>query len=124
MSADGSYDPSVASPRTGSPILVPPPMLDQDSSVEEVPPPSRQLAQALAEADAPHPPISPRTAGTILAQHANDPTAVQEVAISLKATAHCCESMLSQQLRDSQRQAGTLQLNLLCKEEEVRRLQE
>jgi len=124
MSADGSYDPSIESPRSGSPILIPPPMLDQDSSVEEVPPPSRQLAQALAEADTPHPPISPRTAGTILAQHADNPTAVQEVAISLKATAHRREGLLSQQLRDSQRRAGTLQLNLLRKEEEVRRLQE
>ena len=95
MSADGSYDPSVESPRTGSPILIPPPMLDHDSLVEEVPPPSRHLAQALAEADAPHPPISPRTAGTILAQHTDDPTAMQEVAISLKATAHHHEGLLS-----------------------------
>jgi len=119
MSADSSYNLSVKSPRSGSPILVPPPMLDRDSSVEEVPPPSQQLAQALAKADAPHPPISPRTARTILAQHADDPAAVQEVAISLKATAHRREGLLSQQLRESQRRAGTLQLNLLHKEEEV-----
>ena len=77
-------------------------MLNHDSSVEEVPPPSHQLAQALTEASAPHPPISPRTAGTILAQHMDDPAAIQEVTISLKATAQRHESMLSQQLRDSQ----------------------
>ena len=98
MSADSSYNPSIKSPCTSSPILIPPPMLDRNSSVEEVPPPSRQLTQALAEANAPHPPISPRTAGMILAQHTDNLTAVQEVAISLKATAHHHESILSQQL--------------------------
>ena len=77
-------------------------MLDYNSSVEEVPPPSHQLTQALAKASTPHPPISPRTAGQILAMHGGNPAAVQEVAISLKATAHHCENVLSQQLWDSQ----------------------
>ena len=124
MSVDGSYNPSVKSPHSESPILIPSAMLDRDSLVKEVPPPFHQLTQALAKANAPHPPISPRTARQILAMHRDNPTAVQEVAISLKATAHRCESILSQQLWDSQWRAGMLQLNLLHKEEEVQRLQE
>jgi hypothetical protein len=124
MSDGGSYNPSNESPRSGSPILIPPVLNERDSSVEEVLPPATQLAEALALASLPNAPISPQSAGRILSQHAHNTHAVQEIARSLQATATRRDTDATRQLADAQRRAGSLQLTLLHKEEELRRLQE
>ena len=84
MSDPVSRDPSIESPRASFSALPSDTIIVSDTSDEEHPP---LPARTIAETNAPHPPISPRTAGQILVQNADNAVAVRDIGLSLRATA-------------------------------------
>jgi hypothetical protein len=120
MSDPVSRDPSIESPRASFSALPSDTIIVSDTSDEEPPLPAR----VATEVNALHPPISPRTAGQILVQNADNATAVRDIGLSLRATGERREAQSSRPLREAQRRAAALQLSLLAKEEELRQLQE
>ena len=121
MSDPVSRDPSIESPRASPSAFPSDTIIVSDTSDEEHPP---LPARITAETNAPHPPISPRTAGQILVQNADNATAIRDIGLSLRATANRREAQNTQPLREVQRRAAALQLSLLAKEEELHQLQE
>jgi hypothetical protein len=120
MSDPVSRDPSIESPRASFSALPSDTIVVSDTSDEEPPLPAR----IAAEINAPHPPVSPRTAGQILVQNADNAVVVRDIGLSLRATAERRGAQSTQPLREAQRRAAALQLALLAKEEELRQLQE
>ena len=120
MSDPVSRDPSIESPRASFSALPSDTIVVSDTSDEEPPLPAR----VAAEINAPHPPVSPRTAGQILVQNADNAVVVRDIGLSLRATAERRGAQSTQPLREAQRRAAALQLALLAKEEELRQLQE
>ena len=84
MSDPVSRDPSIESPRASPSAFPSDTIVISDTSDEERPP---LPARITAEINAPHPPISPRTAGQILVQNVDNTAAVRDIGFSLWATA-------------------------------------
>ena len=84
MSDTISRGPSIESPQASPSTFPSDTIIILDTSDEERPPlPTRTTA----EINAPHPRISPRTAGQILVQNADNAVAIRDIGLSLRATA-------------------------------------